>query len=97
METGMKGRPWLYAGTALASGAWSFLNVWTGRNTNCIIEDCTKFFVVWFGGLAIILVAVVALLRLGGKERFSDEAIGAYQSSTCGVGGSLYRRLRTCR
>jgi hypothetical protein len=62
-ETGMKGRALLYAGTALASGAWNFVIAWTGRNRNCIIEDCTGAFLLWFAGLMIILVAVVALLR----------------------------------
>jgi hypothetical protein len=75
METGMKGRAWLYAGTALASGAWSFVIAWTTRNRNCIIEDCMKFGVLWFAGLVIILVAVVALLRRGGKERFPTKPL----------------------
>jgi FtsH-binding integral membrane protein len=75
METGMKRRAWLYAGTALASGAWNFLIVWTGRNRNCIIEDCTGAFLLWFAGLVVILVAVVALLRRGGKERFPTKPL----------------------
>jgi hypothetical protein len=75
METGMKGRAWLYAGTALASGAWNFVIAWTGRNRNCIIEDCTGAFLLWFAGLVVILVAVVALLRRGGKERFPTKPL----------------------
>jgi hypothetical protein len=71
----VRGRAWLYAGTALASGAWNFGIVWAGRNRNCIIEDCTGAFLLWFAGLVIILVAVVAWLRRGGEERFPTKPL----------------------
>jgi hypothetical protein len=82
----MKRRAWLYAGTALASGAWNFVIAWTGRDRNCIIEDCTGVLLLWFAGLVVILVAVVALLRRGGKKRFPTKPLAVISLLFVGSG-----------
>jgi len=86
METRMKTRAWLYAGTAIASGAWNFVIAWTGRNRNCIIEDCKGAFLLWFAGLVVILIAVVALLRRRGKERFPTKPLALISLLIVGSG-----------
>lgn len=90
----MKGRARLYSGTALASGAWNFVIAWTGRNSNCVIEDCTGSFLLWFAGLLIILAAAVALLSRLEKERFPTKPLGFISPSSWGRGHFLWSSMR---
>ena len=60
----------LYVGVALAGGTWAFAIAWTSRDRDCLIDDCRWPIFLWWTGLAVILLATVALLARVDRTRF---------------------------
>jgi hypothetical protein len=72
-------RRWLlYGGAGVSTALWLYLTLWVlpPENRDCYLDDCTFGFVLFWSGLAVILVAATVLLvRLTTRLRFAHHLI----------------------
>ena len=82
---GLRARSWLYVGTAFAGGSWALLIAWFGRDKSCAIDGCFWDFFLFWVGLAVTLLATVAVLVRQERTQFPARRLALISISLVGA------------